>query len=150
VPVQPRALLDRVAEAFTANAAAASVRLGVEVQGDLPTLRIDGERMVQVLGNLVTNALRHTPAGGSITLGAHPSPLGVTLSICDTGSGIAPDDLPKVFDRFYRADPSRQSESGESGLGLAIARSIVEAHGGRISASSRLAEGTTISINLPV
>lgn len=106
--------------------------------------------MVQVLGNLVTNALRHTPEGGSVTLSAHQLVHGVMVTVCDTGFGIAPDDLPRIFDRFYRADPSRQSEAGESGLGLAIARSIVEAHGGRISVSSHLGEGTTMSIFIPV
>lgn len=145
-PVAPRELLDRVAEAFRESAAAGDITLTVECDPALPAVMIDTERMVQVLGNLVTNALRHTPARGTITLGAQSTPAGVALSVRDTGSGIAPDDLPKVFDRLYRASPSRQTDSGESGLGLAIARSIVEAQGGTISASSRLGEGTTMTI----
>ncbi len=146
----PRELLERVAESFQPVAASAEVQLQVTVSAGVPNIWIDGERMVQVLGNLVTNALRHTPEGGSVTLAAAQQADKVALTVTDTGSGIAPDDLPKVFDRFYRADPSRTSDSDESGLGLAIARSIVEAHKGTITAESTLGKGTTMTILLPV
>ncbi|MCB0222530.1 MAG: sensor histidine kinase, partial [Anaerolineae bacterium] len=103
-------------------------------------------RMSRVLGNLVSNALRYTPAGGQITLTADAQNGAVILNVQDSGSGIEPDQLPHIFDRFYRADEARQQDSGESGLGLAIAKSIVEAHGGTITAASQVGEGTTFSI----
>lgn len=142
-------LLERVAASFRESAASSGVNLDVDVSADLPDLWIDGERTVQVLGNLVTNALHHTPAGGSVTLRARRVVEGVEIAVCDTGTGIAPDDLPKVFDRFYRGDASRQSEGGASGLGLAIAKSIVEAHGGSITAESGSDGGTIVTILLP-
>ena len=145
----PRELLERVAESFQPVAASTEVQLQVHVSAGVPNIWIDSERMVQVLGNLVTNALRHTPEGGSVTLTAAQQADKVALTVTDTGSGIAPDDLPKVFDRFYRADPSRTSDGDESGLGLAIARSIVEAHKGTITAESTLGKGTTMTILLP-
>lgn len=145
----PADLLARVATSFDTAAAAADVTLTVEAGAALPTVRLDAERMVQVLGNLVTNALRYTPAGGQITLWARQERDATVLMVTDTGVGIEPDDLPKIFDRFYRGDPARQAEGGASGLGLAIARSIVEAHGGTLTAASTVGKGTTITIRLP-
>jgi two-component system sensor histidine kinase BaeS len=148
--VKTSELLERVEASFKEQAASSGVTLHVETDSNLPEVMIDSERMAQVLGNLVANALRHTPNGGSITLSARQTASDVELNVRDTGSGIAPADLPKIFDRFYRGDPSRQSEGGESGLGLAIARSIVEAHGGTISATSTLGTGTMMMIRLPL
>ncbi len=105
--------------------------------------------MAQVLENLVSNALCYTPEGGEITLSARADASTVKLQVQDNGTGIAPEDLPLVFDRFYRADESRQRNGTESGLGLAIAKSIVEAHGGSISVESILGQGTTFTIMLP-
>ena len=93
--------------------------------------------MIQVLGNLVTNALRYTPSGGRIALSARRQGGAVVLTIQDTGAGIAPEAVPHVFDRFYRGDPARNEQDGESGLGLAIAKSITEAHGGKIASRER-------------
>jgi signal transduction histidine kinase len=110
----------------------------------------------QVLGNLVTNALRHTPPGGVISLGADlensdGTPQLVRLWVADTGEGIPAADLPRIFDRFWRGDPARTRETGAgSGLGLAIAKSLVEAHGGRIWAESQVDEGTMVSCFLPL
>jgi signal transduction histidine kinase len=101
--------------------------------------------MVQVLSNLVSNALRYTQPGGWIELSASSEQDGVTIQVQDNGVGIAPEDLPKVFTRFYRGDKSRQ-QNGEAGLGLTIARSLVEAQGGSISVESSPAEGTTFTI----
>jgi two-component system sensor histidine kinase BaeS len=103
-----------------------------------------------VLSNLVSNALRHTPDQGTITLSARKDADVVVLNIQDTGSGITPEHLPHIFERFYRADASRHQNQNESGLGLAITKSFIEAHGGTISASSNPGEGTTITIQLPV
>jgi signal transduction histidine kinase len=104
-----------------------------------------------VLQNLLANALRHTPAGGSITVKTQAAAGTVQLTITDTGEGIAPEHLPHVFDRFYRADPARARDKGGAGLGLAIVRAIVEAHHGQITAASAgvPGQGTTFTITLP-
>ena len=104
--------------------------------------------MTRVLGNLVSNALRYTPEGGQITLTGQPNGKGIELTVQDTGSGIAPEDLPHIFERFYRAEKSRQQKEGQSGLGLAIAKAIVRAHGGNISAESTPGQGTKFIIAL--
>lgn len=148
--VEPAQLLTRVAKTYRDAAAQAGVSLHVEPAPSLPTLWADGEQLLRVLGNLVSNALRHTPHGGGITLGAALADGGVALRVVDTGEGIPEEHLPNVFERFYRVDPSRHSETGGSGLGLAIVRSIVEAHGGEISVSSAPGEGTTFHCRLPL
>ncbi len=147
--VPPRELLERVQVAYGHRAEQSGVSLEWEVEAGLPTLEVDPDRMLQVLGNLVSNALRHTPQGGQITLQVERQAQGVLLSVRDTGEGIPPDALPHVFERFYRGAPSRQGQKGKSGLGLAIAQSIVEAHGGTIWVESILGEGTTFKIELP-
>jgi len=148
--VPPRELLDRTAAAFGPHAKKLGIDVLVRVEGDVPAVHVDPERMAQVLGNLVGNALRHTPAGGQITLGATSHGDEIWLTVEDTGEGIAPEDLPRVFDRFYRGDEARQVQESESGLGLAIAKSIVELHGGTIAVESGVGEGTRFVIALPV
>ncbi len=108
------------------------------------SLVVDPEALRQVLANLYDNAIRYTPEGGRITAAAAPDGAGVRISVRDTGSGIARDHLPRIFERFYRADPSRSRAEGGTGLGLAIVKHLVEAHGGRVWAESNLGEGTTI------
>ncbi|NJK82135.1 MAG: HAMP domain-containing histidine kinase [Chloroflexaceae bacterium] len=147
-PTAPRDLLENVAAAFAEQAAAQGVRLCVEAPADLPAVLVDPQRLTQVLANLVSNALRHTPEGGSVTLAGSATLQGVLLAVHDTGRGIAPDDLPHIFDRFWKADRARR-RSGGTGLGLAIARQIVLAHRGEITARSTLGTGTTITITLP-
>jgi two-component system sensor histidine kinase BaeS len=112
-------------------------------------LSADVGRLDQVLSNLVANAIRHTPAGGRITLDAEPLAAGVRLSVSDTGQGISPEELPYVFDRFWRGDPSRSHKEGSLGLGLAIAQQLVEAHDGQIVVESEWGQGTTFTIELP-
>ncbi len=146
--VAPLDLLNRTAAAHQAAAEQKQIDLQVQVAPNLPDLHVDPERMAQVLGNLISNALRHTPAGGSVVLAAKRGTEGILLQVRDTGSGIAAADLPYIFHRFYRGDRSRQ-QNGESGLGLAIAKSIVEAHGGTITAESTPGVGTTFTITLP-
>jgi signal transduction histidine kinase len=115
------------------------------------TLNADADRLSQVLNNLVANAMRYTPRGGFIRLKAAPTGSGVTLIVEDTGSGISPEDLPYVFDRFWKAEKSRSRHEGTgSGLGLAIARQLVQAHGGTIEAESQAGQGTRFIITLPV
>ena len=148
-PVAPRELLEQVQRSFEPLAAEQQVSLRLEAESGLPEVQIDRERMVQVLANLVTNALHYTPAGGVVTLGATREGAALRLMVADTGSGIAPEHLPNVFERFYRTDPSREEKHGESGLGLAIAKSIVEAHEGTICAESESDKGTRMLITLP-
>lgn len=148
--VSPQELLERIAAAYRHPAEQQNIVLETKAEPELPEIKVDPERMVQVLGNLVTNALRHTPAGGQITLSAKPEAHAVQLRVQDNGEGIPPEALQRIFDRFYRGDAARQQQNGESGLGLAIARSLVEAHGGTISVESKRGNGTTFIIELPV
>ncbi|WP_234989159.1 cell wall metabolism sensor histidine kinase WalK [Demequina sp. NBRC 110052] len=146
----PAELLATARAASVERAAAAEVALELDAPGDLPRVRVDLERMAQVLGNLVDNALRHTPAGGAVALSARRSGEGVALSVADTGSGIAAEHLPYVFERFYRADEARDRASGGSGVGLAIVRALVQAHGGTVEvASSGVGHGATFTVTLP-
>jgi two-component system sensor histidine kinase BaeS len=141
-PITPNELLKRVASAYRHQAEQQKINLKIEVEPDLSEIKIDPERMEQVLGNLVSNALRYTPAGGEISLSAKQlfdvaqdkAEDGLIVSVKDNGSGIPPEILPHIFERAYRGDPSRSGN--ESGLGLAIAKSIVELHGGIIRVES--------------
>jgi len=148
-PVSVPELLNRVATAYQHQAEQQQVNVEVQAADALPDPAVDFDRMVQVLGNLVSNALRYTPEGGRIVLSARVQDEAVLLTVQDTGHGIPPDELPHIFNRFYRADKSRRLDEGESGLGLAIARAIVEAHGGSIWAESEVGQGTTFQISLP-
>ena len=142
-------LLEDVRRTFAAEAAQQDVALHVDAAADIGPLMVDPQRMQQVLGNLVANSLRHTPAGGRIDLRAGGRDGVATIAVADTGSGIAPDDVPHIFDRFWRGDKARPRSGTSAGLGLAIARQLVEAHGGRISAASELGRGTTITMEIP-
>jgi signal transduction histidine kinase len=148
-PVAPGELLERAAAAFGPRARQKDIALETEITRGLPAVSADPDRLAQVLDNLLDNALRYTPEGGRITLAAAPAPGGVRLAVRDTGPGVAPDDLPHLFDRFYRGDKARQHAEGGSGLGLAIAKSLVEAHRGRITANSERGRGTEFVIDLP-
>ncbi|MDP9309380.1 MAG: HAMP domain-containing histidine kinase [Chloroflexota bacterium] len=148
-PVAPQALIERAAAAYKAQARERGINLVVAGGANLPEVEVDPERMAQVLGNLLSNALRYTPVGGTITVTADALDRSVHLWVQDTGTGIAPDALPHVFERFYRGDASRQQGNGSSGLGLAIAKGIVAAHGGTITVNSALGRGTTFTITVP-
>jgi signal transduction histidine kinase len=148
-PSDLAALLQGVLTSFEAQAAAQQVTLRAELALDLPAVELDPDRMQQTIGILISNALRYTPPQGSITVTAKIERANVAIEVADTGSGIAPEDLPHVFDRFYRADKSRARESGGSGLGLAIAKSIVEAHDGSIGVVSNPGQGAQLIIRLP-
>ncbi len=146
-PTQPGQMILRLASSFQNQAEQKHVRLTADVQPDLPAVDLDPERMLESLGNLISNALRYTPAGGQVLLSARREGDAVLLEISDTGAGIAPDELPHIFERFYRSDESRQE--GGSGLGLAIAKSMVELQGGTITASSQgLGRGSKFTITL--
>lgn len=156
LPLERRAidaaeLVKAAVASFAPLAAEQQIALAAEADAPLPAVLADPDRISQVLRNLIGNALRYTAAGGRVTVAAQAGPPGyVTVRVADTGSGIAPEDLPHVFDRFWRADRSRARSSGGSGLGLAIARHLIEAHGGRIGVESELGQGTTFHFTLPV
>jgi signal transduction histidine kinase len=146
--IQPGELLEQVRQSFEPIAVERQVTLKVEADSELPDLQLDRERMVEAMANLVNNALYYTPSGGSVTLQARKREDDVQLAVSDTGEGIPQDKLSNIFERFYRTDESRQ-QNGESGLGLAIAKSIIEAHHGTIMAESILGRGTTMIVTLP-
>lgn len=149
--VDPAALLERTGLLYFVAAEQQGVQLRVEAAETLPSISVDTDRFTQVLNNLVSNALRHTKQG-EIVLSAWATDSHVYLSIHDSGSGIAGEDLPFIFDRFYRSDKSRQrmGDGDSSGLGLAIAKAIVEMHGGTIQVDSTLGEGTIFTVILPI
>jgi signal transduction histidine kinase len=152
-PTAPDELLQRTAAAHQPQAAAKNIELLVDAAPKLPEIDVDPERMVQVLNNLVSNALRHTPVDGRVTLSAAAQENKVLLTVADTGAGIPAQDLPYIFNRFYRGDQARSQNragNGESGLGLAIARSIVQAHGGKIAVDSTVGQGSIFTITLPL
>ncbi|HLZ10920.1 MAG TPA: HAMP domain-containing sensor histidine kinase, partial [Chloroflexota bacterium] len=126
------------------------VDLEFKAQRPVPLIEGDPDRIQQVLLILVDNALKHTPPGGRVTVSTRGQGREVTIDVADTGEGIAPEHLPRLFDRFYRADSARGRIHGGTGLGLAIARSVVEAHGGHLSVASQLGSGTTITAHFPV
>jgi two-component system sensor histidine kinase BaeS len=148
-PVDPRTLLERAMSAHLPEAQQRDIAIQVETPSDLPQVEVDPGRMAQVLENLVNNALRYTPEGGRIVLSVEANAGTIKLRVQDNGVGIAAEDLPYIFDRFYRSEKSRPRQGTESGLGLAIAKSIVEAHGGSLWVESALGEGTTFTIALP-
>ena len=140
-------LLEDAATRFAAAAADAGVTLKVHPGDDSPDVAVDPDRLHQALSNLVANALRHTPAGGRITLSVERAASGVELAVTDTGTGIDAAELPFIFDRFRRGDRARGR--GGSGLGLPIARRLIEAHGGTITVDSVVGQGTRFVIWLP-
>ena len=151
-PVDVEELLADVQTSFSGQAAAAGIQLRVEGEGEAVSKRTIGDvgRLDQALGNLVANALRHTPVGGTITLQAEPVDGAVRITVSDTGEGIPAEDLPAVFDRFWKGDRSRSHATGAgSGLGLAIVQQLVHAHGGRVAVQSEMGEGTTFTLELP-
>jgi len=141
------AAVDSVAEAYESK----GVRLLTNIAAGLPELSVDSERMGQVLGNVLDNALRHTPTGGTVTISATPAGTdGVALSVSDTGDGIPAEHLAHVLERFYRVDTARDRAHGGSGIGLAIAKALVQAHGGQLTVtSSGAGQGSTFRVQLP-
>jgi signal transduction histidine kinase len=142
-PWPARELLSAAYERFASLAIERGVRL-LLAASELPLVWADSERMGQVFSNLVANSLRYTKAGGEIRLEARPVASGVEFAVVDSGTGIDPKDLPYVFDRFYRADPARSRAEGGHGVGLTVAKGLVEAMGGRIEIASVPGEGTAV------
>lgn len=136
-------------ESFAERARTIGVTMSVAVDPNAAVLMADPQSIRQVITNLVDNALRYTPAGGRVTVAAHREGSATILEVRDTGSGIPAEHLPRLFERFYRVDPSRSRADGGTGLGLAIVKHLVEAHGGTSSAESILGQGTTIRARFP-
>jgi two-component system OmpR family sensor kinase/two-component system sensor histidine kinase BaeS len=149
-PADPAALARTVVAQFRAQADSKGIAVEAETADGLPQVVLDPQRIAQVLSNLLGNAVRHTPAGGAVACRVTSDGSRVTFAIRDSGPGIAPEALPHIFERFYRADRSRSRQDGGAGLGLAIARKIVEAHGGRIWAESQPGQGAVLAFSLPV
>lgn len=147
--VDLRELIDGAVETMQTQGDGKQVEFQVQVPDGLPPVRADSDRIYQVLVNLLSNALRFNRAGGRIEVSAEETDGAVRVDVSDTGAGIPPDQLPHIWERFHRADPSRARQDGGTGLGLAIVRSIVEAHGGTVSAQSELGKGSTFSFTLP-
>lgn len=144
--------LDGVVSAFRPVAEAESILLNMDCEADLPKVSMDAGRMTQVMDNLLSNAIRHTPSEGIITVTAACREKMLALTVKDTGSGIPPEHVPFVFDRFYRADPGRNRMMGGSGLGLAIVRAMVHTHGGEVIVESAgiVGQGTAFTVKLPI
>jgi signal transduction histidine kinase len=121
-----------------------------DLPAGLPDIYVDGHRIKQILRNLLENAVAHTGQGGNINIAGRHDNEQVNISVTDTGEGIPPEDLPNIFERFYRVDPSRARATGGSGLGLTIAKRFAEAHGGQIRVTSKPGEGSTFTVTLPV
>jgi two-component system sensor histidine kinase ResE len=148
-PVDLRALLRNAADKLGPQARSAGVAIRVETP-DLPAVTGDGDRLAQVFTNLVDNAIKFTPRGGSVVLRASAADSGVIVEVEDSGTGIPPDALDRIFDRFFQVDPSRPGgQKHGAGLGLAIVKEILAAHGGKISVRSTLGKGSTFAVFVP-
>jgi signal transduction histidine kinase len=143
--VASRKLLERTVAAYASRAEEKHISFHIQSEPDLPEIEVDPDRMAQVLGNLVSNALRYTPEGGLLELSAKLMDNQVAIVLSDNGCGISPEDIPNIFTRFYRGDSSRQ-HTGDVGLGLSIVKSLVEAQGGSIGVESKPGKGTTFII----
>ncbi|MDO8530825.1 MAG: ATP-binding protein [Dehalococcoidia bacterium] len=142
-------LLYDMADEIGALANAAGLALHVEVPPHLPPVRVNVDAMRSVVRNLLDNAIQYTPTGGNVTLRARERDGGAEVSVLDTGQGIPPESLPRIWERFYRVDTARSRRQGGAGLGLALVRAIVEAHGGRVGVESELGKGSAFTLWLP-
>jgi len=148
--VELRRVIEHTAEIFNGMDNEKQAAVIVELPERVPLVKADGERVAQVLRVLLSNARRHTPVHGTITISALLMPNQVCVSVQDTGDGIMADDISFVFDRFWRGDKSRARETGGSGLGLAIAKQLIESQGGSIGVESQIGQGSRFWFTLPI
>jgi two-component system phosphate regulon sensor histidine kinase PhoR len=148
--VSLREFLPRVSREWEKRAATKQITLHCDVPDDLPEIEADEARLEEIAYNLLDNAINYSNAGGEVALAATRHNNHVVISVADQGTGISSADLPRIFERFYRADKARSREVGGTGLGLAIVKHIAELHGGRVEAQSQLGRGTTVRVLLPV
>jgi signal transduction histidine kinase len=147
----PAEILDHAVRAARPAYAAEGVTLEIEIEPRLPTIEVDPGRIAEVLANLLANALRHTPRDGHVRVRARQRGGSLEIAVADTGEGIAAEHVDRVFERFYRVDPARSRASGGTGIGLAIVRAIVEAHGGTVTVTSQgVGHGATFTLRLPL
>ncbi|HEY5932100.1 MAG TPA: ATP-binding protein, partial [Nitrospira sp.] len=158
-PLELRSVIDRTLSMIKPIAEKKRHRLVTVVDPSLPPVAGDEDRLVQVLTNLLDNAIKYTPAGGAITVGAklapsvgnvEPPARAIELSVADTGIGIPEEDRPRVFERFYRVDKARSRELGGTGLGLAIVKHLVEGHGGQVWVEANHPQGSRFVVRLPL
>lgn len=143
-------LIEDTLSHFSVTAKEKNIQISTELDRDLPLLELDAHRIRQVLYNLLSNALEHTPENGNIIVEANQSKNEIQVAIFDDGAGIAPEEVPHIFDRFYRTDATRSRDTGGTGLGLVITKTIVEAHSGRIQVESEgIDQGSTFTVCLP-
>lgn len=147
--VDIRAVVNDLWDTIQTRAAIRKVSLRLDLGESTTTVTVDPDALRQILSNLIDNALRYSPVGGTITVASAVTGNGISLSVADQGSGIATEHLTRIFERFYRVDPARSRDEGGTGLGLAIVRHLVEAHGGRVVAESELHNGTTVTCWFP-
>ncbi|MBA2744227.1 MAG: PAS domain-containing protein [Chthoniobacterales bacterium] len=149
--VDVREFVERIAKDWEKRAAAKQLRIVVNAAGDLPRISVDEARLEEIVHNLLDNAVKYSNAGAQIVIAvARHRDSDVVLEVSDEGTGIAAADLPRIFERFYRADKARSREVGGTGLGLSIVKHIVQLHGGTVEAESQLGRGTTIRVVLPI
>jgi len=142
-------LLGGVREYYEASAAEGGISLTTTLAAEPVIAELDRTLIQRAVGNLIANAVAHTPPGGAVVLGANTEAAGICIEVCDTGAGIPPEALPRVFDRFYRVDTSRSQTSGGTGLGLSIVQSIMVLHGGRAEIASQPGQGTRVTLHIP-
>ena len=147
--IKLRDFLEAVTRDWAKRLAGKNLRLELEIPDNFPTLHADERRLEEVVHNLLDNAVKYSHQIGRILIQARAPDQEIVLSICDEGVGIAPVDLPRIFERFYRADRARSRELGGTGLGLSIVKHIAQLHGGRVEAASTVGQGTTIRVILP-
>jgi two-component system phosphate regulon sensor histidine kinase PhoR len=149
--VAPGEVLKRVLPLVEARVSEKKLKILNEIPGETPPIRADKDRLVQILLNILDNAIKFTPPGGKIAISASPGAEGfLTIRIADTGVGIPKGEIPRLGERFYRADKTRSREMGGTGLGLSIVKHLMKAHGGWIGIDSTLGHGTTVSLHFPV
>lgn len=149
-PIEPRSLIEDMVSDWTAIAAKKDIELRAETELGAPEFEADAFRIEQVMNNLVENAIKYTDAGGSVVVRALACEAGIEIRVEDTGIGLTPQDLPHIFERFYRADKSRAREQGGTGLGLSIVKHLAGLHGGTVHAESTYGKGTAIILRLPL
>jgi two-component system, OmpR family, phosphate regulon sensor histidine kinase PhoR len=148
-PIDLAGFFQHLANDWTKRLAQKNLRIDLQLQPGLPPLLADEFRLEQVMHNLLDNAVNYSPSGGMITIKAIARDEQIVLSVSDEGAGIPSQDLPRIFERFYRADKSRSRELGSTGLGLSIVKHIAQLHGGEVAAESAIGKGTTIHVSLP-